>query len=83
MSRPLDDLVFDNGRLIELDHQSQLHVPSLAESYKTTADGRTVDVLLRDGLKFSDGQPLTTADVDFTLNAIYDERTKSPISATQ
>jgi peptide/nickel transport system substrate-binding protein len=75
----LTTLFLINGRLIELDHQSQLHVPSLAESYATAPDGRTVDVVLRDGLKFSDGQPLTTADVDFTMKAIYDERTKSPI----
>jgi peptide/nickel transport system substrate-binding protein len=75
----LTTLFLINGRLIELDHQSQLHVPSLAESYTTAADGRTVDVVLREGLKFSDSQPLTTADVDFTMKAIYDERTKSPI----
>ena len=75
----LTTLFLINGRLIELDHQSQLHVPSLAESYTTAPDGRTVDVMLREGLKFSDGQPLTTADVDFTMKAIYDERTKSPI----
>jgi len=75
----LTTLFLINGRLIELDHQTQTHVPSLAESYTTAPDGRTVDVVLRDGLKFSDGEPLTTADVDFTMNAIYDERTRSPI----
>jgi peptide/nickel transport system substrate-binding protein len=75
----LATLFLINGRLIELDHPSQQHVPSLAESYTTAADGRTVDVVLREGLKFSDGQPLTTADVEFTMKAIYDERTKSPI----
>src|SRR4029078_1615859 len=48
-------------------------------SYTPGADGRTVDVVLRDGLKFSDGQPLTTADVAFSLAAGYDERTKSPV----
>ncbi|HVQ57205.1 MAG TPA: ABC transporter substrate-binding protein [Pyrinomonadaceae bacterium] len=75
----LTTLFLINGRLIELDHQTQTHVPSLAESYTTAPDGRTVDVTLRDGLKFSDGEPLTTADVDFTMKAIYDERTRSPI----
>jgi len=75
----LTTLFLINGRLIELDHQSQTHIPALAESWTTAADGRTVDVVLRDGLKFSDGHSLTTDDVDFTMKAIYDERTKSPI----
>jgi peptide/nickel transport system substrate-binding protein len=68
-----------NDRLVVLDHSTQQYVPSLAESYSTAADGQTVDVLLRDGLKFSDGQPITSEDVAFTLAAAYDERTKSPI----
>lgn len=66
------------GRLVDLDHKTQQFVPGLAESWKTAADGQTVDVKLRDGLKFSDGSELTSDDVVFTLNAIYDERTKSP-----
>jgi peptide/nickel transport system substrate-binding protein len=67
-----------NGRLIELDHKSQKYLPGLAESYSTT-NGKTVDVVLRDGLKFSDGHALTSADVAFTMQAIYDKRTASPI----
>jgi peptide/nickel transport system substrate-binding protein len=67
-----------NGRLIELDHKSQKYLPALAESYSTT-DGKTVDVVLRDGLKFSDGHALTSDDVAFTMQAIYDKRTASPI----
>lgn len=65
------------GRLVELDHQSLKFVPGLAESW-TTADGKTVDVKLRSGLKFSDGQPLTVDDVIFTLAAMTDEKVKSP-----
>src|SRR6185503_11133128 len=34
---------------------------------------------LRDGLKFSDGQPLTSSDVAFTLEAAYDERNKAEV----
>ena len=66
------------SRLVEFDHQTQKFVPGLAESWTTAPDGRTVDIILRDGLKFSDGNDLTADDVIFTLNAIYDERTKSP-----
>ena len=68
-----------NDRLITFDHEKQEHVPLLAESYTPAADGKTVDIILREGLKFSDGQPLTTADVEFTLKSVYDKRTGSPI----
>ncbi|MGH9944911.1 MAG: ABC transporter substrate-binding protein, partial [Pyrinomonadaceae bacterium] len=40
---------------------------------------RTVEVTLRDGVKFSDGRELTAADVEFTLEGLYDERTGSPL----
>lgn len=68
-----------NDRLVGLDHREQKYVPLLAESYTVAADGKSIDVVLRDGLKFSDGKPITTADVEFTLKAAYDERTKAPI----
>ncbi|MEO7659566.1 MAG: ABC transporter substrate-binding protein, partial [Pyrinomonadaceae bacterium] len=66
------------SRLVDFDHESQEYVPSLAESWKTAADGLTADVKLREGLKFSDGKDLTTDDVIFSLAAIYDEKTKAP-----
>jgi peptide/nickel transport system substrate-binding protein len=68
-----------SSRLVELDHDAQGYVPALAEEWKLGADGRGVDVTLRDGLKFSDGHPLTSEDVAFTLRALYDERLKPPI----
>ena len=67
-----------NSRLIDFDHRTQKYVPALAESWNTDADGVTVKIKLRDGLKFSDGSELTSDDVVFTLKAIYDERTHSP-----
>jgi peptide/nickel transport system substrate-binding protein len=63
-----------NSRLVEFDHSTQTYVPGLAEAWTTSADHRLVDIRLRDGLKFSDGQPLTSSDVAFTLEAAYDER---------
>jgi peptide/nickel transport system substrate-binding protein len=67
------------GRLFEFDHKNQRYVPGLAESLRRLDDGRTVELTLRDGIKFSDGHPITAEDVVFTLRAIYDERTASPI----
>src|SRR5262249_12121679 len=67
------------GRLVEFDHRNQRYVPGLAESWRVGNDGRTVELTLRDGIKFSDGHPITAEDIAFTLRAIYDERTASPI----
>jgi peptide/nickel transport system substrate-binding protein len=47
-------------------------VPALAESWKTSADGLTYTFKLRSGLKWSDGQPITTDDVKFTYQLAYD-----------
>ncbi|HSE19302.1 MAG TPA: ABC transporter substrate-binding protein [Pyrinomonadaceae bacterium] len=68
-----------NSRLVEFDHSTQTYVPGLAETWTTSADHRSVDIKLRDGLKFSDGQPLTSSDVAFTLEAAYDERNKADV----
>ncbi|HEY7181310.1 MAG TPA: ABC transporter substrate-binding protein [Blastocatellia bacterium] len=67
------------GRLFEFDHKNQRYVPGLAESLRRLDDGKTVELTLRDGIKFSDGHPITAEDVVFTLRAIYDERTASPV----
>ena len=68
-----------NSRLVEFDHSTQTYVAGLAEAWTTAADHRSVDVRLRDGLKFSDGQPLTSNDVAFTVEAAYDERNKADV----
>jgi peptide/nickel transport system substrate-binding protein len=67
------------SRLVELNHQDQTYVPALAESWQLSGDGKSVEVTLRDGLKFSDGHALTSEDVAFTLRTLYDERVASPI----
>lgn len=67
------------ARLIEFDQDQQKYAAGLAETWKLADDKRTVELTLRDGLKFSDGHALTADDVLFTMRAIYDERTASPI----
>jgi peptide/nickel transport system substrate-binding protein len=42
--------------------------PGLAQSWKPSADKRTWTYTLRPNLKWSDGQPLTSADVAYTIN---------------
>lgn len=68
-----------NSRLVEFDHSTQTYVPGLAEAWTMGPDRRSVDIRLRDGLKFSDGQPLTSSDVAFTIEAAYDERNNAAV----
>src|SRR5687767_8215399 len=44
-----------------------LMTPSLAESWNMSADGRTYDFKLREGLKFHNGDPFTADDVKFSF----------------
>ena len=48
---------------------SDFHViPGLATSWKGSKDGKTWTYTLRKGLTWSDGQPLTSADIVYTIN---------------
>src|SRR5262249_40174307 len=51
--------------------------PWLAEGWTTSADGLTYTVKLRPGIQFSDGTPLTSADVAFSFRAMYDPKVES------
>ena len=53
-------------------------VPVLAESYTMSEDGKTYTFTLRTDSKFSDGTPVTTADVVFTVTRAQDPALKSP-----
>ena len=48
--------------------------PGLAESWEESADGKTWTYTLRPDLVWSDGTPLTSADVVYTFNRILDGR---------
>ena len=48
-------------------------IPGLAESWETSADGMTYTYRLRDGLKWSDGAPLTAEDIVWTINTSRDQ----------
>ena len=50
-------------------------VPYAAEGWSWSADRRTLELRLHPGLRWHDGQPLTSADVRFTLDAARDPAT--------
>ncbi|MHC4813686.1 MAG: ABC transporter substrate-binding protein [Planctomycetota bacterium] len=52
--------------LMEWDPDTGDLRPALAESVKRSADGRTCVFTMRQGVRFSNGTPLTMADVTFT-----------------
>ena len=55
--------------LITVDPKPGEVGPGLAEKFDFSADGKTLTFQLRDGLKFSDGSPLTGDDFKFTVMA--------------
>ena len=59
-----------NASLINLNQVSQEPGPGLAESWSVAADQKTWTLKLRQGVRWSDGQPLTAEDVLFTWNEL-------------
>ncbi len=63
-----DVLGFLYQGLIKIDQTTSEIGPALAESWEISADGQTIVFLLKENLKWSDGEPLTVDDVVFTYN---------------
>lgn len=69
-----------HAKLVRVDRTTDRIEPWLAEGWRSSADGLEHTITLRDGLAFSDGSPLTSDDVVFSFQAVYDEKTGSPIA---
>jgi peptide/nickel transport system substrate-binding protein len=54
-------LIWDAG-LLDLDANTLEYAPYMASEWNVSADGKTFTFKLRDGLKWSDGQPITVDD---------------------
>ena len=63
--------------LIHIHRQTQQPEPALASSWTISPDGRLYTLTLREGVRFSDGHPLTADDVLFTFDVLLDAKTHS------
>ena len=70
------------ARLVRINRTTFELEPWLAEKWDMTPDGRTYTLHLRPGLTWSDGTPLTSADVLFTVKAARDKGVESPLADT-
>ncbi len=70
------DLVFTG--LVQLDDNLKVQ-PQLAASYSEGSDGLTWTFHLRPNLKFSDGTPLTSADVAYSIDRALQPAEKSGV----
>jgi peptide/nickel transport system substrate-binding protein len=66
------------GDLIHINRESLKTEPALAKSWNLSRDGKQYTLYLRQGLRFSDGQPFTADDVLFTFQVYLDEKVHSP-----
>ena len=68
------------ARLVRVNRVTDELEPWVAEGWTVAADGVTYTVTLRDGIKFSDGHPLTADDVLFSFRVAYDAAVKSVLA---
>jgi peptide/nickel transport system substrate-binding protein len=68
------------ARLVRINRATFELEPWLAEKWESSQDGRTHTIHLRPGLTWSDGTPLTSADVLFSFRAVYDPKAESVLA---
>ena len=56
------------GGLLRLDENTLDYIPNMADSYSISKDGLTFTFYLRNNMQWSDGQPLTAHDFEWTYN---------------
>src|SRR6266568_6646644 len=65
--------------LVQFDDKLQVR-PQLAQSWEESANGMTWTFHLKTGLKFSDGKPLTSRDVAYSIDRALQPATKSNVA---
>lgn len=70
------------GKLVRVNRATQELEPWLAERWTSSPDGLVHTLTLREGLQWSDGVPFTSADVAFTVAAVFDPRSNSVLASS-
>lgn len=81
MSREQDDardLGMEYAQLLTTDNETFEWKPYAAESFEISEDGRQVTVRVREGVKWSDGDPITAADYMLFYTTTQDPAVESP-----
>ena len=69
------------GRLVRINRNTFELEPWLAETWEASPDGRTYTLHLRPGVTWSDGTPFTSADVLFSVRAVFDPKVESGLAS--
>jgi ABC-type oligopeptide transport system substrate-binding subunit/class 3 adenylate cyclase len=67
--------------LVELDAQMDV-VPDVAQSWQVSDGGRTYTFHLREGVRWSDGRPVTAGDFEYAWKRVLDPASPSPLEAS-
>jgi peptide/nickel transport system substrate-binding protein/oligopeptide transport system substrate-binding protein len=74
-------ILYTHECLLVVDQNNQI-APGQAESYEVSPDGLTWKFHLRDGLKWSDGTPLTASDFVYSWKRVCDPLVAAPYAET-
>ena len=74
-------LLFSFDCLLAVDKDNKV-IPASAESFDVSTDGLTYTFHLREGLKWSDGSPLTAEDFVYSFKRVADPATAAPYAET-
>jgi peptide/nickel transport system substrate-binding protein len=69
------------GRLVRVNRATFELEPWLAEKWESSDDGLVHTLHLRPGVTWSDGTPFTSADVLFSLRAVFDPKSESVLAS--
>lgn len=79
VDRDLSSLIFSG--LFRYDDKLE-PVPDLVDHYRWTDDQKTLEVTLRENVRFHDGEKLDADDVMFTFQAIKNPNWRSPLASS-
>ena len=70
-----------NDKLLYFDYTGTKIVPNIARGWEVSPDGKVTTLLLRRGMKWSDGQPFTADDFVFWFEDVYQNKELVPDAA--